>query len=125
MPPAGRARRPGPRGSAARYAAPVLFLVAVTIAVLLIRSGLGGGASSQTTTRSGPVTHPSTAKTPPPGTTRQGTTTTSAGQFYTVAAGDTFGSISAKTGVSIAQIEQLNPGVSTNSLQVGQRLRVK
>jgi LysM repeat protein len=102
----------------------VLFLVAVTIAVLLIRSGLGGGASPQTTTRSGPVTHPSTAKTPPPGTTRHGHTTT-AGEFYTVATGDTFGSISAKTGVPIAQIEQLNPGVSTNSLQVGQKLRVK
>jgi LysM repeat protein len=39
--------------------------------------------------------------------------------------GDSFGSISAKTGVSVAQIEQLNPGVSTNSLQVGQKLRVK
>jgi LysM repeat protein len=103
----------------------VLFLVAVTIAVLLIRSGLGGGASSQTTTRTGPVTHPSTAATPPPGTTRHGATTTTAGQFYTVAAGDTFGSVSAKTGVSIAQIEQLNPGVSTNLLQVGQKLRVK
>jgi LysM repeat protein len=103
----------------------VLFLVAVTIAVLLIRSGLGGGTGSQTTTRSGPVTHPSTAQTPPPGTTRHGNTTTTAGQFYTVAAGDTFGSISAKTGVPIAQIEQLNPGVSTNSLQVGQKLRVK
>jgi LysM repeat protein len=126
VPPAGRARRPRPRPrtSAARYAAPVLFLVAVTIAVLLIRSGLGGGASSQTTTRSGPVTHPSTAKTPP-GTTRKGTTTTNAGQFYTVVKGDSFGSISAKTGVSVAQIEQLNPGVSTNSLQVGQKLRVK
>jgi LysM repeat protein len=127
VPPAGRARRPRPRPrtSAARYAAPVLFLVAVTIAVLLIRSGLGGGASSQTTTRSGPVTHPSTAKTPPPGTTRQGATTTTAGQFYTVVKGDSFGSISAKTGVSVAQIEQLNPGVSTNSLQVGQKLRLK
>jgi LysM repeat protein len=102
----------------------VLFLVAVTIAVLLIRSGLGGGAGSQTTTRSGPVTHPSTAATPPPGTTRNGVTTTSQ-RFYTVVSGDTFGSISAKTGVPIAQIEQLNPGVSTNSLQVGQKLRVK
>ena len=125
MPPAGRARRPGPRSSAARYAAPILFLAAVTIAVLLIRSGLGGGTTSHVTTRSGPVTHPSTAATPPPGTTRHGATTTTSGQFYTVEAGDTFGSISAKTGVPIAQIEQLNPGVSTNSLQVGQKLRVK
>jgi LysM repeat protein len=103
----------------------VLFLIAVTIAVLLIRSGLGGGASSQTTTRTGPVTHPSTAATPPPGTTRHAATTATAQQFYTVVSGDTFGSISAKTGVPIAQIEQLNPGISTNSLQVGQKLRVK
>jgi LysM repeat protein len=97
----------------------------VTIAVLLIRSGLEGGTSSTTTTRSGPVTHPSTAATPPHGTTRHAATTTTSEQFYTVEAGDTFGSISAKTGVPIAQIEQLNPGVSTNSLQVGQKLRVK
>jgi LysM repeat protein len=96
----------------------------VTIAVLLIRSGLGGGASSQTT-RSGPVTHPSTAAKPPAGTTRNGATTTTSGQFYTVAAGDTFGSISAKTGVPIAKLEELNAGVSSNSLQVGQKLRVK
>jgi LysM repeat protein len=102
-----------------------VFLVAVTIAVLLIRSGLGGGTSSQTTTRSGPVTHPSTAATPPAGTTRNGATTTTSGQLYTVAAGDTFGSISAKTGVPIAKLEELNPGISSNSLQVGQKLRVK
>jgi LysM repeat protein len=114
-----------PRSTVARYAAPALFLLAVTVAVLLIRSGLGGGTSGQTTTHEGPVTHPSTAPTPPPGTTRQGATTTLAGQFYTVATGDTFGSISAKTGVPISQLEQLNPGVSSNTLQVGQKLHVK
>jgi LysM repeat protein len=118
-------RARNPHSTAARYAAPALFLLAVTVAVLLIRSGLGGGTSGQTTTHEGAVTHPSTAPTPPPGTTRQGATTTLSGQFYTVASGDTFGSISAKTGVPISQLEQLNPGVSTNALQVGQRLRVK
>ena len=107
----------------ARYAAPAAFLLAVTIAVLLIRSGINGGGSSTTTAR-GPVTHASTAATPPPGTTQRATTTL-AGQFYTVESGDTFGSISAKTGVPIAQLEQLNPNVSSNSLQVGQKLRVK
>jgi LysM repeat protein len=110
--------------SAARYAAPALFLLAVTIAVLLIRSA-SAALSSETTTQSETVTHTSTAATPPPQTTRQGATTTSSGRFYTVAAGDTFGSISAKTGVPVAQIEHLNPGVSSNTLQVGQKLRVK
>jgi len=113
------------RSTAARYAAPGLFLLAVTVAVLLIRAGLGGGTSGPATTQAGPVTHASTAATPPPGTTRRGATTTLSGRFYTVATGDTFGSISAKTGVPVSRIEQLNPGVKSNALQVGQRLRVK
>jgi LysM repeat protein len=107
---------------AARYAAPAAFLLALTIAVLLIRSGINGG--STTTTERGPVTHASTAPTPPPGTTNRATTTL-AGRFYTVESGDTYGKISAKTGVPIAAIERRNPTVSSNSLQVGQRLRVK
>ena len=117
-----RARRRPPSGSA-RYLAPAAFLVAVTVAALLIHSGLQGHAGPATTTR-GPVTHAATTRTPPPGTTRKARTTL-AGETYTVQSGDTFGSISAKTGVSIAQLEELNPGVSSNSLQVGQRLRVK
>jgi LysM repeat protein len=116
---------PSPRrkAGAGRYAAPAAFLLAVTVAVLLIRSGINGGGTTTTTER-GPVTHASTAATPPPGTTNRATTTL-AGRFYTVESGDTFGSISAKTGVPIAEIERLNPSVSSNSLQVGQRLRVK
>ena len=119
-----RARKRKRRNAgAARYGAPALFLLAVTVAVLLIRSGLNGGGSTTTgTTGRGPVT--STAATPPPGTTRRATTTL-AGAFYRVGSGDTFGSISAKTGVPIAELERLNPGISSNSLQVGQRIRVK
>jgi LysM repeat protein len=106
----------------ARYAAPVVFLLGVTIAVLLIRSGLGGGG--QPTTPLGPVTHPATAQVAP--TTAGTTTSTTVGaQFYTVRRGDTFGSIAATEGTTVAQLEQLNPGVSSNTLQVGQRLRVK
>jgi LysM repeat protein len=115
-------RKPRARAGAARYAAPVAFLLAVTVAVLLIRSGLHGDDTT-TTTHSGPVTTaPTTGK--PHSTTNVRTQTTGA-QFYTVQAGDTFGSISAKTGVSVSELERLNPGVSSNSLQVGQRLRVK
>jgi LysM repeat protein len=46
-------------------------------------------------------------------------------RFYTVQTGDTFGSIAATVGISVEQLQALNPGVSSNSLQVGQRLRVK
>jgi len=42
-----------------------------------------------------------------------------------VQTGETFGSIAARSGTSVAELEGLNPGVSSNSLQVGQRIRVK
>jgi hypothetical protein len=108
------------RPHVARYAAPVAFLLGVTIAVLLIRSGLGGGGGNTTTT-TGPVTHPSSTVAT---TTKRGSSTGPRTRFYTVQTGDTFGSISAKTGTSIADLARLNPGVSSNTLQVGQKLRV-
>jgi LysM repeat protein len=115
--PAGRGR-----AGAARYLAPAAFLLAVTIAVLLIRSGLSGG-SSTTSTGAGPATHPS-ARTAPT-TTKHRSKSRRSAQYYTVESGDTFGSISARTGVDIAQLERLNPGVSSNALHVGQKIRVK
>jgi hypothetical protein len=116
---AGRKSRKA-RPHVARYVAPVAFLLGVTIAVLLIRSGLGGGDNATTTP--GPATHPSSTVAT---TTKRGSTTAPRTRFYTVQTGDTFGSISAKTGTSIADLERLNPGVSSNTLQVGQKLRVK
>lgn len=101
----------------ARYAAPVAFLLGVTIVVLLIRSGLGGGQPATTT-------GPSTASVPTV-TRRSRTTRPAHGRLYTVQTGDTFGSISAKTGTSVADLERLNPGISSNALQVGQKLHVK
>jgi LysM repeat protein len=111
--------RRSPRHGPARYAAPAALLLAVTVAVLLVRAGLHGGKGSTTTT-GGPTT---TAHVTSATQTRPGKRP--AARFYIVAAGDTFGSIAAKTGITVARLEQLNPGVSSNSLQVGQRLRVK
>jgi LysM repeat protein len=114
VPPARDSRR-----RAAHVAAPFIFLAAVTLAVLLIRAGLESGASGRTTTTAVPTetarAHTTTAHKPKPG----------AGRFYTVQTGDSFSSISVKTGVSIAELERLNPGVSSNALHVGQKLRVK
>jgi LysM repeat protein len=132
-----RASRPSARRSIAHYGAPAAFLVAATILALLVHSALGGKGISPgpTTTTLGPVTRGSTA-TVPPNTTRtitsthtSATATTSgsvAGAVYTtVQSGDTFGSIAGRSGTSVAEIEGLNPGVSSNALQVGQRIRVK
>jgi LysM repeat protein len=125
------------RRSIARYAAPAAFVLAATILALLIHSALGGKGISpgQTTTALGPVTRPSTAPVPAD-TTRTITSThtaatdttsgTVAGAVYaTVQSGDTFFSIASRNGMTVAEIEGLNPGVSSNALQVGQQIRVK
>jgi len=112
---------PPPRRRIGRYTAPAAFLLAVTIAVLLIRSGLGGHTTTTTTRPT--VTHP--AATTVSRSTRTNTTPLSTVQSYTVQRGDTFGSIAAKVGTTIAALETLNPGVSSTALQVGQKIRVK
>jgi LysM repeat protein len=99
-----------------RFAAPAAFLVAATVAV----------ADNAASTRAlPPITHRRVAVT---------TTTTkktaqkhhaATAQYWTVQAGDTFGVISAKTGVPVATIEQLNPNVSSTALTIGEKIRIK
>ena len=100
-----------------RYAGPAAFLLAATIAVVLVRAGLESGHGGSTTV--------STTQSRPGGAT---TITTAAGKrrrrFYTVQAGDSFGAIAAKTKVPVATIERLNPGVASTTLHIGQRLRI-
>jgi LysM repeat protein len=108
---------PRVRPGFAHYAAPVAFLLGVTIAVLLIRSGLEshGGRTASTPVRNGqgsPVAATTTRS------NQKGT------HYVRVGRGDTFGSIAARAGTTVAALERLNPGVTSTSLQVGQRLRV-
>ena len=103
------------------YAAPAAFLLAVTIAVLLVRSAISTGDTTQSVTTLPP---------PPPRKTVATTTTRkppkrAAPRFYTVVAGDTFGVISSKTGVPVARIAQLNPNADSNALFIGQKLRLR
>ena len=44
---------------------------------------------------------------------------------YVVAKGDNLGSIAKKNGISLKAIQDLNPGVNANRLQIGQKLKVK
>jgi LysM repeat protein len=113
------------RQGLARYVAPAAFLLAITIAVLLIRSGLGGSPSSAPPTVSTPTTAPVTTGQTRTTATTTGTTTPSGATFYVVQKGDTFGLIATKQGTTIAEIERLNPGVSSNALQVGEKIRVR
>jgi LysM repeat protein len=47
------------------------------------------------------------------------------GKTYTVRSGDTLSGIASKTGVPVATIERLNPGLNPNALQMGQVLKLR
>jgi LysM repeat protein len=108
-------RRRRPRPGVAHYVAPVAFLAGVTIAVLLVHSALSGHRGTTTTTAPTRATAPRTT-TP---------AKSAAKKYYVVQTGDTFGTIAAKVGISLERLQSLNPGVSTNALQVGQKLRIR
>ena len=116
--PAGR--RPRRAGPVARYGAPAAFLLAATIAILLIHAALGGkttpGRPAATTVRSTPVATTTVAAKP-----KQ----RPVAGYYVIQRGDSFGAVASRLHLSVQQIEALNPGVSSNSLHVGQRIRVR
>ena len=116
------------------YAAPAAFLLAVTIAVLVVRSGLDTAATTTIATsplRTVPVTTVTSRSSPakqaqkPKPKPKPKTTPAPAVQYYTVVSGDTFGVISSRTGVTVAELERLNPNVESTALYIGQRIRIK
>jgi LysM repeat protein len=111
------------RADLARYLAPAAFLLALTIAVLLVHAGLSGGngGGPDTTPLTGLVTERKTTTTKTTSTAR---TTTSARRFYTVEAGDTLDTIAAKFDTTSEQLLALNPGIDPHALTIGQRVRV-
>jgi LysM repeat protein len=103
------------RNRVARWAAPVAFLAAITIGALAVRAGLDHGkhAKAQTTTATS-TTKKGPRHRPRPHVRR-----------YTIVSGDTLASIAAKTGTSVAKLEQLNPGIDPTALRVGEKIRVE
>ena len=103
------------RGRVTRWAAPVAFLAAITIGALVVRAGFHSGkqhpAQSPTTTVSSKKKKHAHGHKPH--------------RTYTVQSGDTLGSIAAKTGTTVARLEQLNPGIDPTALHIGQRIRVQ
>jgi LysM repeat protein len=108
------------RRELAHYGAPLAFLAAATIAVLLIKAGLGGGSKTTTTAaerRTTTVASSTRSRT----TTK---TTTTAARYYTIQSGDTLGSVALKENTTVDALVRLNPGVDPQALHVGQRIRV-
>jgi LysM repeat protein len=102
-----------------RLAAPAAFLLAATIAVLLVRQGLRGDDGER------PATPATTAQT----MTQTRTTTTSRPprprlRTYTVESGDTLDQIALDFDTTVQRLLELNPDIEPTELRPGQRLRV-
>ena len=107
----------GWRNEAKRYGAPLAFLLAATIAVLLVRSGLRSDAAATTTSLSTVTvrTTPTTPTSVPPRRRR----------FYRLRPGETLSDVALRFNTTVAQLLVLNPGIQPTNLTVGQRVRVK
>lgn len=109
-----------------RYAAPAGFLLAVTIAVVLIHSGLESGSDHAARQASVPTASSgTTAATTATTTARHASGQPAARHYWTVKAGDTFGVIARQAGVSVADLERLNPKISSTSLTIGEKVRTR
>ena len=92
------------RAWAARIGAPLAFLAAVTVAVLLVRAGLDE--------RQAPAPAPAAL---PVATTRT----------YVVKRGDTLDAIARRYSTSVEELQRLNPKLDPQTLTVGLRIRVE
>ena len=92
------------RARIARVAAPVAFLLAMTIAVLVVRAGLREDQ---------PPARPAAG-----GSRIDGAT-------IVVRSGDTLERIARTTGTTVESIVRLDPGIDPEALRVGRRVRVE
>jgi LysM repeat protein len=119
---------PGRRRELTRFGAPAAFLLAVTVAVLLVKAGLDSSKSQPDTVATPTTTAAATAQTTTTKLVLNGTaaatTTAPNAQYYEVQSGDTLGAIADKYGTTVDQLLTLNPGVDPAALHPGDRIRV-
>lgn len=107
-----RSRRRNP----ARFLAPVFLIVVIAGTYLVVHQGIN--TINQKTT--------GTTTTRPAAPHLNRTQRKYAKQkFYVVQTGDSLTLISRKTGVSVAKLQSLNQRINPNSLQLGQRIRLR
>ena len=100
------------RAELKRYGAPAAFLAAVTIAVLLVRSGL------HTKSAPAPTTVATTATTSTQTRARQP-------RYYRLRSGETISDVAVRFHTTVGALLDLNPGIRPTALTVGQRIRVR
>jgi LysM repeat protein len=94
--------------SPARFLAPIAVLGSAGAIYLIVHSGV----------KDEPTRRPVQTRTAAP---KQ----TGAKATYVVRSGDTLSAISDRTGISLADLEQLNPTVDANALHAGQKLKLR
>lgn len=91
------------------------FLAAVTIAVLLVRSGLNTDSSTSPTTAVTTATTPTT--TPLPHSRKP--------KYYRLRAGETISDVAVRFNTTVEALLKLNPKIEPTQLTIGQRIRVR
>jgi LysM repeat protein len=110
----------------ARYAAPAAFLLAATIAILLVRAGLETDAAPVSpTTTAATTTEPEETTPGTTDTTRETTTDPAGAEFYEIQSGDTLAVVADEHDTTVEQLLILNPDIDPVALTIGDRIRVK
>jgi LysM repeat protein len=97
----------------ARYLAPIALVAAIAVTYVVVHGSL---KTTHTKTGSRVVLPTRSVRTK---------TTSKPASVYVVKSGDSLSTISAKTGISVATLESLNPGIDPNALQTGQKLTLR
>jgi LysM repeat protein len=106
------------RRSPARYLVPLALAATAVATYVVVQHGLRTSTGSVSSTHRAHHAHPPQHPRHPPHRAAGPTT-------YVVRSGDTLGTIAQRFGVSVPQIELLNPHLNPNALQVGQTLRLR
>ena len=109
------------RAEVARYGVPAALLAAATAAVLLVRAGLDRGRGPEqgaptTIVGTAPGARPEPAPRPARGKRRE--------RYYAIREGDTLDIVAGRFRTTVERLERMNPGIDSNSLRIGQRVRV-
>lgn len=122
------------RNSHARWAAPAALLAA-TIAVIVVIRPTGGddepnqaappAAETAPATTGGGESSEKPAETTPSAPAETTPTTGGGPATYTIQPGDTLSAIATSTGVSVDELQRLNPDVNSNALTVGETLKLR
>lgn len=111
-----------------RFLAPLALLAAVAAVLIVVtgstsdsESGSDGGSRTEERreTRTG-----RTSTEDEETETNARTSTTPQRRSYTVRPGDTLGVISERTGVTVEELQELNPDIDANSLTVGDKIKL-